>query len=470
MNPKIQVLVVDDESFVRESLCEVLAAEGMRVQGADGARGAAELLALRRFDVIVSDLRMSDGDGMHVLEESRRHTPPIPIVLVTGHGTVPDAVRAMKAGAYDFLQKPVDPDELAVVVRRAAEHRALQAEVQSLRDTVQGLQKTGALVGSSAAMMRVKAAIAQVARTDATVLITGESGTGKELAADEIHRASGRSKGPLVRVNCAAIPEDQFESELFGHRRGSFIGAVDDRAGKFARAEGGTLVLDEIGALRPGMQSKLLRVLESGEFQRVGDAHTQVADARVIAITNEDLKARVKSGAFRADLYYRLDIFPIEMPALAKHKEDIPAIAAHLLATAQLRHGGEVAGQHGALAPATLEVLTSYDWPGNVRELRNVIERAVIVAPGGALDADLLRSILESAVPARPKSGALEFHLRSNLDARERELVLGALERTKNKKKDASNLLGIDARNLGYYLRKHKIQDTSALGSDAAES
>jgi len=229
-------------------------------------------------------------------------------------------------------------------------------------------------------------------------------------------------------------------------------------------------VLDEIGTLRPGMQSKLLRVLESGEFQRVGDAHTQVADARVIAITNEDLKARVKSGAFRADLYYRLDIFPIEMPALARHKEDIPAIAAHLLTTAQLRHGGDVAGQHGALAPAALEVLTSYDWPGNVRELRNVIERAVIVAPGGALDADLLRSILESAVPARPRSGALEFHLRSNLDARERELVLGALERTKNKKKDASNLLGIDARNLGYYLRKHKIQDTSALGSDAAES
>jgi two-component system response regulator AtoC len=360
----------------------------------------------------------------------------------------------MKAGAFDFLQKPIDPEELLLLARRAAEHRRLLAEVASLRATVRGLRAPRILVGSSSRMARAKEAIAKVAPTDATVLLLGESGTGKELAAEEIHRSSARASRPFRRVHCASISDEALESELFHAERGAF-----------ADAEGGTLVLDEVGVLSAGMQMKLLRLLEAGEARRAGTPTAHGPDVRVVATTNEDLAARVKAGTFRSDLYFRLNVFPIDMPPLRDHREDVPEIAEHLLAWAREQRPG-TARPAGALRPTpeALEVLASYGWPGNVRELRNVLERAAIVAGDAEIDAQLVRGVLESApatpLPEEMREGARQFHLRKNLDAVERELVLRALAHTQGKKKEASLLLGIDPRNLGYYLRKHKITDT----------
>jgi len=424
------VLVVDDEPFVRDSIAEVLRADGWKTHAAAGAREAVAFLESQGVDVIVTDLRMPEGDAFLLLDHARKGAVEIPIVVITGVGTVAEAVRAMKAGAFDFLQKPVDPEELLLLARRAAEHRRLLAEVRALRETVRGLRAPRALVGKSASMERVRALIAQVARTDATVLVRGESGTGKELAAGEIHRRSARGARPLVRVHCAGSPEGAFERD------------------RVAEAEGGTLVLDEVGALTPTLQTRLLHLLESGR------------DLRVIAITNEDLAARVKSGEFRADLYWRLDVFPIEMPPLREHREDLPEIVRHFLDWAGREHPG--AGPRPT--QEALEVLGTYGWPGNVRELRNVLERAVILAGDRELDADLFRSILESAPAPAGAPPERELHLRKNLDAAEKEIVLRALARTQGRKKEASILLGIDPRNLGYYLRKHGIGEGRARG------
>jgi DNA-binding NtrC family response regulator len=374
----------------------------------------------------------------------------IPIIVVTGVGTVGAAVEAMKAGAFDFVQKPIDPAELVLLVRRAAEHRGLLSEVRKLRHAVEDLREARDLIGSSAAMRGVKESIAKVAPTDTTVLVLGESGTGKELAAQGIHARSARAENQIVRVNCAALSDEAFDRELF-----------EVRTGKVAEAEGGTLLLDEIGLSKLASQTKLLGLLERGEYQVAGEPRTRRADVRVVAISNEDLAAKVKSGAFRADLYYRLNPFPIEMPALRTHKEDIPEIAAYMLERARRRQKiAASGGPSAALGREALEVLASYDWPGNVRELGNAIERAVIVAGTHDLDAELFRGILESALPSGRPMEANEFHLRRNLDALEKDIVLKAISHTQGKKKEASILLGIDPRNLGYYLRKHKIRET----------
>jgi DNA-binding NtrC family response regulator len=440
------VLVVDDEPFVRESIVEVLRSEGWRTHAASGAKEAVEFLARQGVDVVVTDLRMPEGDAFVLLEHAKKDGFEIPIVVITGVGTVSEAVRAMKAGAYDFLQKPVDPDELLLLARRAAEHRRLVREVRALRETVQGLRAPRVLVGRSARMEKARAAIAQVARTDATVLLFGESGTGKELAAEEIHKQSARAAAPFVRLHCASASEESFERELF-----------ENGSGAFARAESGTLALDEVGVLTPNLQAKLLKLLESSDAR---------ASVRLVAITNEDLLARVKSGTFRADLYWRLAVFPIEMPALREHKEDIPELVEHFLAWASRRTGAGIGTGHPRGGPRAtekaLEALGTYDWPGNVRELRNVLERAVILAGERELDDALLRGILESAValPGPPEASTpREFHLRRNLDAAEKEILLRALAHTHGKKKEASLLLGIDPRNLGYYLRKHGIAE-----------
>jgi DNA-binding NtrC family response regulator len=459
-----RVLVVDDEVFVRDSLCAILKSEGFVTGTASSSVEALRLLAKERFEAIVTDLRMPGGDGLSLLSEARQRGVAIPIILITGVGTVAEAVAAMKTGAFDFLQKPVDPAELVLVVQRAVEHHALLAEVRELRDTVAGLRGPRVLVGSSPAMANVKSSIAQVAPTDATVLITGESGTGKEIAAEQIHGLSGRADKGLTWVQCATLTEMTFESELFGHRKGATPGALADRIGRFAEAAGGTLVLNEIGTLSSAMQAKLLRVLETGEYQVAGDASVEHADVRVIATTNEDLAAKVKSGAFRSDLYYRLAQFPIEMPALRNHKQDIGEISENLLSRAR----ATARGGSARLSIEARELLASYGWPGNVRELRNVLERAVIVSDKDELDAGLFAGILESTSSSPFSTGATaatgsleprEFHLRTNLDAAEREIVLRALTQSKGKKKEAANLLGIDPRNLGYYLRKHKITD-----------
>lgn len=460
MTPRT-VLIVDDEPFVRESLVALLEAEGFRTWTAADRAGALDVLGREPVDAVVSDLQMPGGDGVDVLEAAREVDPAIPVVLITGVGTVEDAVRAMKAGAVDFLRKPVEPEQFVHVVSRAIERRDLLSEVERLRNTVEDLRGPDEMVGASAAIGEVRDAIARVAPSDATVLVTGESGTGKNLVARAIHRASDRADGPLVAVNCAAIPESLFESELFGHRRGAFTGAAEDRAGRFAEAHGGTLVLDEIGTLRPALQAKLLGVLESGEYQVIGDARTRVADVRVIAVTNEDLPARVEEGAFRSDLYYRLAIFPIDVPPLRDRREDIAPLAAHFL---------RAWGRAETLDDAALGVLGGYDWPGNIRELRNILERSTLLAGPDPVDAERLRRLLGAtatvaragAAHATPAESAADdaasLHIRERTEALERDLIRTALTRSGGRKKEAAELLGIDPRNLAYHLRKHGIE------------
>jgi DNA-binding NtrC family response regulator len=486
MTARHTVLVVDDEAFVRQSLQETLEGEGLRVIAAGDPQAARKLLAAEPVDAIVSDLQMPGGGGMALLDEVRAQGTGVPVIVVTGVGTIASAVAAMRAGAFDFLQKPTDPEQLVLQVRRAIEHKRLLSDVAFLRQAADARSGPERLEGDSAAVRKLRELVAQVARSDATVLITGESGTGKELVADLIHRSSARAARNLVRVACAAVPEALFESEFFGHRKGAFPAATAHRDGRFAEAEGGTLVLDEIGTLRPEMQAKLLQVLEGGEYQVLGEGRTRRADVRVIAVSNEPLAARVQAGSFRADLYYRLSIVPIEVPPLRQRKDDLPALVAHLLQRLVAQRGAGAETEGGAarpaaaavpapvLSPAVLELFAAYDWPGNVRELRNLLERALILGGERGPDARLFRSLLESSMPdSGAAGGALpggpgaaggaggkgDLHLRTRLDAAEKEIVLAALARSEGKKKDAAHMLGIDPRNLGYYLRKHEITD-----------
>ncbi|MGE3165919.1 MAG: sigma-54-dependent transcriptional regulator [Planctomycetota bacterium] len=451
------VLIVDDERYVRDSLSEVLRAEGFQTQTAGSAEEAVELAVAIAPSVVLTDLRMPGASGLDLLHRLREVGCSAPVILITGAGSIEEAVAAMKAGAFDFLLKPVAPEQLVVQISRALDHVRLIDEVSYLREArrvgVAGMR----LVGSSAGIRRVRAAIEKVARTETSVLLTGESGTGKEVAAHMIHNASSRSRRSLVTVNCAAIPSLLFESECFGHVKGAFSGATENRKGKFEQAEGGTLFLDEVGTLALDVQAKLLRFLESGDFQRLGDPRTRRADVRVVSATNEDLARRVKDGAFRADLFFRLSVFPIVLPPLREHVSDIAEIAAELFTRAmRQRLGGD---ELTALSEEALRVLGAYHWPGNVRELRNVLERAVISGGGWPPDPMLLGDILESGLrttTSQPRP-APELALRDHLAVVEREYIVAALERC-SEKKEAAELLGIDPRNLAYYLRKHGLQ------------
>jgi len=456
------VLVVDDEVFVRESLRDLLENEGYRVIEASTVREAVQTLESESPGAIVTDLRMPREGGLVLLQEARKLGVEAPIVVLTGVGTVSEAVEAMKSGAYDFIQKPFEPEQFILLIKRALEHGSLVSEIRYLRSAVEDLRGPSDMVGTSDALGVVRAHVAQVAPTDATVLITGESGTGKELVASEVHRKSGRRKRNLVRVNCAAISESLFESEFFGHRRGSFTSAIADRMGRFAEAEGGTLVLDEIGTLRPEMQAKLLRVLETGEYQVIGESRTRIADVRVIAITNEDLPQRVREGAFRRDLYYRLAVFPIEVPPLRRRPADVPLLARHFLARARAAGRTPAVSDEGELiTPEAIEALAAYGWPGNVRELRNVMERAWILSAGRSVDAPLIHSILSASrmEESDEEAGAGDLHIRRRVDALERKLIADALARSGGKRREAAALLGIDPKNMGYYLRKHGMME-----------
>ncbi len=453
------ILIVDDEPFVRDSLRDLLEQEGFGAETASSRAEAVDSLKSHAIDAVVTDLSMPGGDGLSIITHVRQQSRTTPVILLTGVGTISDAVSAMKAGAYDFVQKPVDPDQFVLLLRRAIEHRDLLREVQFLRHTVQDLRGPVEMVGESPEFRRVLSLIAQVAPTDATVLLTGESGTGKELIAAEIHRQSGRAHRNLVCVNCSAVSESLFESEFFGHRRGAFTSAVENRAGRFAEAEAGTLVLDEISTLGPAMQAKLLRVLETGEYAVVGESRTRVADVRVIAISNEDLEALSREGKFRADLYYRLNVFPIEVAPLRDRKEDIPRLAPYFLDRARPPGPSE-----DPLSETALDVLAAYDWPGNVRELRNVIERAVILSGKRTPDAALFRDILGSRGGSGEEPYGEDLNIRQRTAELERRLVLEAVSRAGGRKREAAELLGIDPRNLAYYLRKHDVAGEAREG------
>ena len=459
---KGRILVVEDESYVRDSLAEILRARGYDVETAAAPPAAVAALERAPVDVVLSDLKMPAGGGLELLKRIRATWPELPVVILTGFGTVGSAVECLRAGASDYVLKPTDPEALEVALERAMESRALKREVAYLRRADGGDDERDP-VGASPAWMAVMQKVRAAAATDATVLLTGESGTGKEVLARLLHRWSRRARMAYVRVNCAAVPLEIWESEFFGHRKGSYTGASADRDGRFVLAHRGTLFMDEVGAMPLPAQAKMLRVLQDGEFDRVGDERPTRVDVRLIAATNSELEAEVKAGRFRHDLFYRLNVVRIEVPALRQRREDIPLLAARFVEELAARHGRPVP----ALEAATLAELASYPWPGNVRELRNVLERALILSPGDRLDVDLTPA---GGAPTTDEAAAgagdeEALNLRVALGRRERDVLLEALRRSGGVRKEAARLLGIDQRNLGYYLNKHAI-DPDAVGGD----
>ena len=447
------VLLVDDEDYVRESLREILARRGFDVRTASSAGEALESGRLDGVEVVLSDLKMPGMDGLQLVTELQARAPHLPVIVLTAHGTVASAVECLQAGAADYLLKPVDAGELVIALERALQQAARSRELSYLRSeharVAQGPEHQGRPLGRSAAWQEVTRLVELVAASDTSVLLIGESGTGKEEVARLLHRLGRRRDEALVVVNCAAIPAELFESELFGHRRGSFTGAIADREGRFHVAHRGTLVLDEVNSLPLHAQAKLLRVLHDGAFERVGDSRPTRVDVRLVCASNVDLEAEVEAGRFRSDLYYRVNVVTIRIPPLRERREDI-----ELLAEAFVRElAGRLDRPTRGLTPAALQALEAYDWPGNVRELRNVLERSVLLRSGDWIDVGALP--FGQAAPTAPSPSTL--NLRERLRAAERQTLLAALERASGVRREAARLLGIDERNLPYYLHKHGL-------------
>jgi two-component system, NtrC family, nitrogen regulation response regulator NtrX len=374
-----RILVVDDETGIREAIKMTLEYEGYKVDEARSGHDGLDKAARVAYDAILLDIKMPILDGIEVLENLREQKINSPVVMVSGHGDVHTAVECTKRGAFDFLEKPLNRDKLLLTVRNAVRQRSLEEENIELKEKQ---EKEYQLVGQSPLMLELKSQIERAAPTKATVLITGESGTGKELVAREIHRRSSRASGAFIQVNCAAIPEELIESELFGHEKGSFTGAIRKQTGKFVAADGGTIFLDEIGDMSLRTQAKVLRVLQEGEVEPVGSATVVKVDVRVIAATNKELTEEIRSGRFREDLYYRLNVIPIRTPPLRERRDDIAVLAQHFAALFAQEHNYH----QKKFTPAALKALSDASWRGNVRELRNMIERLVIMVPGDAID------------------------------------------------------------------------------------
>ena len=448
------ILIVDDETKILNALAAALKAEGHEVVATSSPREAQKLLSQRLFDVLVVDNLMPELTGLDLIRELVASAGPgerPQILMMTAHATVESALEAMKLGALDYLQKPFEIDELLVVVSHALEHQRLSTQHRYLISERDAEFNHYGIVGRSRRMQEVINTSQVVARTRSTVLITGETGTGKEMVARAIHFHSAQKEMPLIKVNCAAIPETLLESELFGHVRGAFTGAMTSKKGKFALADGGTIFLDEIGTMSPTLQAKLLRVLQEREFEPLGSERSQKVDLRVIAATNRDLRQMVGDGRFQEDLYYRLNVIPIHIPPLRERREDVPVLVEHFIAKHSKRAGKRIDG----LAPGVLEALQCADWPGNVRELENTVERAVVLSPTPIVTADVVRILGVSPTTA---TGLPSLNLRQNLEWTERETVRRALESAGGVKKDAAEAMGISQRALSYYLAKHRVE------------
>ncbi|HWX24976.1 MAG TPA: sigma-54 dependent transcriptional regulator [Vicinamibacteria bacterium] len=445
-----RVLVVEDEAYVRDSLGQLLRSRGFDVDLVESAASALAHLGKTPVDLVLTDLTMPGESGLGLLRRIRQSSKDVPVVVLTGYGTVASAVECLKAGAADYILKPADPEALEVACDRALRRRALEREVDYLRNPGPELEWP---LGESPGWRETLRMLRAVAPTDSTVLITGESGTGKEVLARLVHRLSQRSGRAFVVVNCAAVPLEMWESEFFGHRRGAFTGASADREGRFRLAHEGTLFVDEIGAMSLAAQAKVLRVIQEGEFHRLGDEQPMRVDVRIVAATNTDLERDVREGRFRADLYYRLNVVRIQVPPLRERKEDIAPLAAHFLSEVALR----LRRAPPALSKEALAELLAYDWPGNVRELRNVIERTLTLDPDGGLAGFNLSPVQGSAAGAARNEPFDDLDLRLALGRSERAVVVEALRRAGGVRKEAARLLGIDPRNLGYYLKKHAI-------------
>ena len=451
-----RILVVDDDRAVRTVLQVNLTKAGMHVTLTESPDEALDSLRAFPFDVVLTDVRMPGGTGIELLDRVRQGWPDVPVVIMTGYGSVEDAVAAMKAGATDYIIKPIAKDELIVLLERALEQRAMRAELQLLRQEVDARYGFENLIGTSPPMLELYDEVAAVADTSATVLLQGPTGTGKELLAHAVHQRSRRHGGPFVRVNCAAIPETLLESELFGHEKGAFTGAIRQHQGKFEQADGGTLLLDEIGEIDLYMQVKLLRVLENGEFQRVGGTGTQKVDVRVIAATNKDLRQEVKAGAFRKDLFYRLNVVALKVPALAARAEDIPLLVDHFAARYAERNGRPVP----RIPQALMDRLVRYPWPGNVRQLEHVIERAVILCRGDTIETLSLPDDdfdeggpvdLSNHMALRPPEGT---KLQDWLLEFERRVLTSSLQDADGVQAQAARDLGVSRSNLNYRIHR----------------
>jgi two-component system response regulator PilR (NtrC family) len=461
-----RVLVVDDEQSMREFLAICLRRAGHEVVVADSGAAALGHLEKKPADVVVSDLRMpGDLDGLGLLAQIKQKNFDAEVILVTAFATADTAIAAMKQGAYDYLTKPFKVDEINAVIGRAMEKRRLVAENAALREQVAGKVRLAQLLGRSKAMQKVFDLIGKIHSTKTSVLITGESGTGKELVARALHTEGNRSAQSFVAVNCGAIPDELMESELFGHIKGSFTGAHADKPGLFRQAQGGTLFLDEIGELSLGLQVKLLRALQERRVKPVGAATETEVDVRVVAATNRDLEAEVARGAFRQDLYYRLNVIEVRLPPLRQRREDVPLLVEHFIRKFAPEQDKEIRG----VEPAAMKRLEEYDFPGNVRELENIIERAVALAPGPMIGVDDLPTLRSSAAKAAPAT--VEFpddgvDLDRLVYDFERGIVQKALDKAGGVRKRAAALLGISFRSLRYRLDKLGFE---RAGGDAGE-
>src|SRR5712671_684473 len=447
------ILLVDDEEKILKALGRALREAGHEVVETTRARDAKRLLNERTFDLFIVDNVMPEVSGLDLIREIVASTPENErpqILMMTAHATVESAIEAMKLGALDYLQKPFEIDELLVVVRRALEHQRLRTEYRYLVSERDEQFDHYGIIGRSGAMEEVIRRAELVSETKSTVLITGETGTGKELVARAIHDRSAQRDMPLIKVNCAAIPETLLESELFGHVRGAFTGATTTKKGKFALADGGTIFLDEIGTMSPTLQSKLLRVLQEREFEPLGSERSERVDLRVIAATNRDLRQMVSDGKFQEDLFYRLNVIPIEIPPLRERREDIPALVEHFVKKHAQRTGRRIE----RIDEGVLAALQQYEWPGNVRELENTIERAVVLSAGPVIT---VRAISTLGVVTQQATGLPSLKLRQNIEWVERETIRRAIENAGGVKKDAAELMGISQRALSYYLAKYRI-------------
>jgi len=456
------LLVADDDPAVRESLERTLKREGYRVVVASDGQAGLEQLKAGGVDLVLADLKMPGLSGLELLKATKTVAPDVDVIMLTAFGTVEEAVQAMKDGAYDFLTKPFQRAQLIRLIRKALERRALIAENRALQQRLDDLLRQDAVIGTSPAFQRMMMLIEQVAPSSATVLIWGESGAGKELAARAIHERSARRAGPFVAVNCAALPETLLESELFGYEKGAFTGAAGRKEGRFELADGGTLFLDEVADLSPVTQPKILRVLQEGEFERVGGTKTLRVDVRIVTATNQDLAQLVREKRFREDLYYRLNVITIIVPPLRERREDIPFLAHHFLRVYAAKNNRKLDG----FSEEALARLDAYSWPGNVRELENAVERAVVLARGSVIEvSDLPGSVVGTAPRVE---GVVTIPMGMPLAEVEQRLLEETLRYTKGNKTLAAKLLGIDPKTVFRKLKQSGAEEPGGEEDDAA--
>jgi len=457
MVDETRIMVIDDEPLMKITVQDALVADGYKVTAAETGEKGLSLFRESPVDILITDLRLPDMDGIEILKEVKSLNPSTQVVLITAYGSIDSAVSAMKEGASDYLTKPFSIDELLLIIKRLLRLKQLEEENISLRKRVEERYGLEGLVGKSPQMLKVYDLIETVAPTDATVLIYGESGTGKEMAANAIHLQSPRKNGPFIKVNCSALPETLLETELFGHEKGAFTGAIRQRKGRFELANGGTLFLDEVGEISLAVQVKLLRVLQERQFERVGGNETLSVNVRLICATQRDLKEEIRKGAFREDLYYRLNVVPVLLPALRERREDILLLADHFISRFSKKMGKEITG----LSQDAKTLLLKYHFPGNIRELENMLERAIALIKGKMIQAEDLpeeicgqasvaQTICDKIRGTKPLSPAVNLF--------EKEYIQSVLEKTKGKKGQAAEILGISRKTLWEKIKELEIE------------